>query len=179
MWNKPEAIASRWQAFNTSVWFPIHYQCGFKEIPYIREFVVWRKYYWRLFATWARWLWQEPVPSLSLSIRIFWGDIQKFTECLRNIVIFIIRAVNDISQEYLGLIRHGWALCFEFPVIFKKQSLLISQNYRSGFGNWLDLINFLINGMHLCFLESYFCCFCCLHSFNPYTLRWYFSPFIS
>lgn len=34
-----------------------------------------------------------------MSVRIFSGDIQKFTECLRNNIIF--RTVEDISQEYL------------------------------------------------------------------------------
>lgn len=34
-----------------------------------------------------------------MSVWIFSGDIQKFTECLRNNIIF--RTVEDISQEYL------------------------------------------------------------------------------
>lgn len=34
-----------------------------------------------------------------MSVRIFSGDIQKFTECLKNNIIF--RTVEDISQEYL------------------------------------------------------------------------------
>lgn len=34
-----------------------------------------------------------------MSVQIFSGDIQKFTECLRNNIIF--RTVEDISQEYL------------------------------------------------------------------------------
>lgn len=34
-----------------------------------------------------------------MSVRIFSGDIQKFTECLGNNIIF--RTVEDISQEYL------------------------------------------------------------------------------
>ena len=34
-----------------------------------------------------------------MSVQIFSGDIQKFTECLRNNIIF--RTVEDVSQEYL------------------------------------------------------------------------------
>ena len=34
-----------------------------------------------------------------MSVQIFSGDIQKFTECLRNNIIF--RTVEDVSQEYI------------------------------------------------------------------------------